>query len=84
MNKTAFIKKLSEEANISIERATAIDNVLEEVPIVGKTNKEKIIHTLEETLDVTYEEAENYYEIASRIIISAIKNKIVHPFKKQG
>ena len=81
MNKTGFIKKLSEEANISIEKATLIDSVLEDIPIIGKTNKEKIIATFEERININREEAENYYEIASKIMIEAVKYKLRHPFK---
>ena len=83
MNKTGFIKKLQKELNYNEEKCIIINSVLEDHFIIGKNNKEKIINDLIEKLTITEEEAENIYETSSKIISSAIKNKIVHPFKSQ-
>ncbi len=83
MNKTGFIKELQKELNYNEEKCIIINSVLEDHFIIGKNNKEKIINDLIEKLTITEEEAENIYETSSKIISSAIKNKIVHPFKSQ-
>ena len=83
MNKRGFINKLMEEANIDLNTATIINDVLEENSFFGKKNKEKIINALIERLNISYDEADNYYNIASSIITKAIKAKIKHPFKSQ-
>ena len=83
MNKRGFIEKIKEEANVSIETATMINDCMEEHFIIGKNTKEKTINDMMERMNISYDEADNYYNIASSIISKAIKNKIRHPFKSQ-
>ena len=83
MNKTGFINKLMNEVNVDLNTATIINSVIEDYSFFGKKNRTKIVNALVERLDVTEDEAENYYSIASRIIKESIKYKIRHPFKSQ-
>ena len=48
---------------------------------MGKKNKEKIISTLQEKLDITGEDANNIYNTSLDIINTNLKEKIKHPFK---
>lgn len=83
MNKTKFIQELNKKINLGEEKCTTINNILEDNFLIGKNNKEKIINSLIEKLDVKYDEAENIYDIAIEIILKEIKYKIKHPFKSQ-
>ena len=80
MNKKEVIKKLGEVTNLSEEKCTIINDILEEHFIIGKNNKEKIISDISEKLETTREESENIYELAMSIIGSGIKDKLKHPF----
>ena len=83
MNKHGFIEELEKELNYDEEKCILINSIIEDHFIIGKNNKEKIINDLIEKLTISEEEAENIYETASKIITSAIKNKIAHPFRSK-
>lgn len=80
MNKEDFIKKLSELTNLSEEKCTTINNILEDTFLIGKNNKEKMIKKLEEKLEITKEEAESIYEKAMSVLATSLKDKLKHPF----
>lgn len=82
MNKTQFISILSEKLNCDLDYSRKINDILEENPIFGRKNKEKITTEFINKLGVDTEEADRIYEIVSSIISTAIKDKIIHPFKK--
>lgn len=68
--------KLKEVTNLSDEKVTIIDEILNNHFIIGKNNKEKIVADFKEKLNLTDEEADNLYNQCSEIIVKGI-------FKKQ-
>jgi nucleoid DNA-binding protein len=81
MNKSEFIKKLSERLNYSIEDCTRINSILEDNFIISRKSKDKIIACLINEFNISEEEADKIYNISVEIISTSIKNKILHPFK---
>ena len=82
-NKTEFICELKKQTNYSNEQCIRIINVLENNFLIGRNNKIKIINDLIENLNFSAEEANNVYNISSNIIVSEVKRKIFHPFKRK-
>ena len=82
MNKTELIKKLAEELNLDEEKARLIESVISDHFIIGKENREKIIKDLIEKVGVSEEVADQIYNKFSEIAATSIKDKILHPFKK--
>ena len=80
VNKTKFIKELEKESQLSTEECLIINDVLENNFIIGKKNKNKIITSLIEKLNINYEESENIYNISMKIVSNSIKRKLKHPF----
>lgn len=83
MNKRGFIKELIKETKLPEEKCIIINDCMEEYFIIGRTNKEKTISLLMEKLNYDYAKADEIYNIASKIISTSIKDKIIHPFKSQ-
>jgi hypothetical protein len=81
MNKVEFIKELSCKLNCDIEYAYIISDLLENNFLLGKKNKKKLINHFISELDISLEEANNIYNVASSIIFREVKNKLKHPFK---
>ena len=82
MNKSGFIKKLSEKLEYDEEKCIVIESIIEDHFIIGESNKEKIIADLVEKAGVSQEEADNIYNTAADIIKTALKDKLLHPFRK--
>lgn len=82
MNKSGLIKKLSEELGFDEEKCILIESVIGDHFIIGKNNKEKIIKDLIEKVGVSEEVADQIYNKFSQIAATSIKDKILHPFKK--
>ena len=80
MNKETFIENIKKELDYDNEKCIIICDILEDHFLIGKKNKEKIINDLMEKLNIENEEAENIYEVSSKIITKEIKNKLFHPF----
>lgn len=83
MNKTGFIKELSEKLGYDEEKCTLINSVIEDYFIIGKSNKEKVLADLIEKVGVSNEDANKIYDVAMGIIAKEVKDKILHPFKKK-
>lgn len=81
MNKQGFIEELVKQTGYEKEKCIIISDSLEDNFLFGKNNKKKTINTLINNLNCDEEEANRLYEIASSIIIAAIKNRIKHPFR---
>ena len=81
MNKTGFIKKLSEVTGYSKDTCEKINEVLEDNFLIGKKNKVKIVSGLKEKLNLKEEDADKLYETCMDIISKELKEKIKHPFK---
>ena len=82
MNKTGFIKKLSKELNCDEDKARRINYIIEDTSLIGEKNKEKMVSRFISDLNMTEEEADNTYNKCMDVITSSMKNKILHPFKK--
>ena len=80
MNKKQFINELKKETKLSMEECLTINCVLENNFIIGKKNKNKIIKSLIENLNINYEESEKIYNTSMKIILNSIKRKLKHPF----
>ena len=83
MNKMSFTKKISEELNVDLDYAKRIIKSFDEYPMVGRENKNKIIASLIEELNISEDEADNIYNVVSAIAAKAVKDKLLHPFKKE-
>ena len=81
MNKHGFVEEISKQTNRDIKDSIIIADCFDNHFIVGKKNKEKTILDIQDKLEVEYEEASELYNIVSKIIATAIKNKLRHPFK---
>lgn len=83
MNKNGFIKELSKQTGYDEEKCILINNIIEDHFIFGRKNKDKIIQDLQVRANLSEDDAENIYDISSKIITEEIKNKLKHPFKSQ-
>lgn len=84
MNKSGFIKELSNKLGYDEEKCTLINSVIEDTFIIGKNNKEKILADLVEKVGVSEEEADKIYNTAMEILVKSVKDKIAHPFKRDN
>lgn len=80
MNKSGFIQEIKKQTNRDEREAIIIADCFDNHFIIGKKNKEKTVIDIEEKLEVNHEEAEEVYEIVSKIIATAIKDRLKHPF----
>lgn len=83
MNNSKFIKELSKETGYNEEKCIMINSLLGNHFIFGKKNKEKIIQNLKLKINLCEDDAENIYDIAMKIIVTEIKNKLKHPFRSK-
>ena len=83
MNKTEFIKELSKQTGYDEEKCMKINEVIDDIFLIGKKNKEKMIAGFIENLEITEEEANKIYETVMSIIGNELKDKLKHPFKSQ-
>ena len=82
MNKRGFIELLQKETGRSENDCIIINDCIEQYPIVGRKNKDKIVSLLIERLNISLEEANEIYNLSSKMILGRIKHKIIHPFSK--
>lgn len=80
MRKHDFIEVLEEKANITNEQAVAVNEIIESHSIIGKNSKRQVEAEISETLNVDMEEAIRISDIASGILVTALKDKMKHPF----
>ena len=81
MNKTYFINEIMKELKCDESYARQVLDLYEENFIIG--NKEKTIDLFIKNLNVSTEEANNLYEVCSKIVASSLKDKVFHPFKNR-
>ena len=82
MNKTKFIQELCKRTKLEEEKCI-VNSILEDNFLIGKQNKEKVVNSIIEKLNIETTQAERIYETAMDIIAKEIKYKIRHPFKSQ-
>ena len=83
MNKTEFIKVLSEKLNVDEEYARKINDILEDNFFIGKKNKAKLVNDFITRLNISESKANEMYESIISIIGAEIKEKIKHPFRSK-
>ena len=76
-----FIKKLQEKLGYDEGKCIIISSIIDHF-IVGVNNKEKIKEDLMEKLGIGEEEAYKIYNVIAETIAGGLKDKILHPFKK--
>lgn len=82
MNKTYFINELVKRLKYDESYARQVLDLYEENFIIG--NKEKTINLFINNLKVSDKDANNLYEVCSKIVTSSLKEKVLHPFKKEN
>lgn len=80
MNREKFIERLSNQADLTKEKAILVNDILENNFFISKRYKDKIISEIVLSLNININEATKIYEITKDIIGSEIKNKLKHPF----
>ena len=80
MNREKFIEWLSNQADLTKEKAILVNDILENNIFISKRYKDKIISEIVLSLNININEATKIYEIAKDIIGSERKNKLKHPF----
>lgn len=83
MNNKELINKVNEQLKLSNESLLIFSEIVNDIPIIGKNNKEKMINEFINKLNVDKKTAEYYYETFSSILVSKMKDKIKHPFKSK-
>lgn len=83
MNKTEFIKELSDRLSYNEEQCTIINSILEDNFFISKKSKDKIICEIVLKLNIDIDEATRIYDIARKIMNEQVKNKLKHPFKNK-
>ena len=83
MNKSEFVNELSKQTGYSLEKCNEINSIIEDIFIIGKKNKEKMMERFKTELNFKDDEANKLYEIVMNILGTEIKNKLKHPFKSQ-
>ncbi len=81
MNNKQVIEKVQEKFNLDEKSLKIFTNIINDIPVIGKKNKSKMISAFIEQLSIDEEKAEEYYEVFSEIIATALKDKLKHPFK---
>ena len=84
MDKEKFIEELSSRIGLDKEKCTVINSIIEDTFLIGKKSKEKMVDAFKEKLNIEPDKAEKIYEEAMSIITTNMKDKLKHPFKKQG
>lgn len=84
MNKSGFIRELSKQTGYDEEKCTLINSIIENYFIFGRKNKDRIIQDLQTKASLSEDDSENIYDIAIKIIIEEIKDKLKHPFKSKN
>ncbi len=83
MNKTEFIKQLSNNLSYSEDKCAIINDILESNFFISKKSKNKIIDDFVEKLKIDNKEASYIYEVSTKIVNDEIKYKLKHPFGSQ-
>ncbi|MCQ2531728.1 MAG: hypothetical protein MJ093_03370 [Saccharofermentans sp.] len=80
MRKHDFIETLAEKANITIDEATKVNEIIEAHSLIGKKSKLAATEEMGAALGVDFTRADEISNTAYDIIAQAMKEKIKHPF----
>ncbi|MBR1540489.1 MAG: hypothetical protein IJ629_04920 [Clostridia bacterium] len=83
MNKTEFLKVLSEKTGLDEGKCKQINEIVEGTFLIGRNNKEKMLEKFISTLNIDKSEADKIYNTVMGIVGNELKNKIKNPFKSQ-
>ena len=81
INKTEFIKELSNKTGFNEDECRDINNIIEDTFIIGKKNKEKMKEKLKTELNYNDDEANKVYKAVMEILALEVKDKLKYPFK---
>ena len=81
INKKSFIIELQDNTNLSYEECLIVNDILEKNFIFNKKKKDKVINELILKLNISYDRANEIYDVIMQFISSKIKEKIKYPFK---
>ena len=76
-----FIEAISKKTNLTKGEATIVNSVLEDNFFLSKKSKDKIVASIQNDINVSYDRALEIYEICIDIVKENIKFKLKHPFK---
>lgn len=81
MNKTEYIEALSKSADVTIEQAELVDEILESRNVLRKKNEPLFVAEISKKLNVDNVRAKEIYDAGYGLIGSGIVNKVKHPFR---
>lgn len=81
MNKHQFLEEIKKQTGYTEEKCLQIIDVMDDIFLIGKKNKQKMIDAFKEKLNVSEEEADDIYNKVMSIVKNAVKDKQKHPFK---
>lgn len=82
MSNRKVLEKVNEKLKLDTSSLSIFSNIVNDIPVIGKRNKEKMIKRFINELKVDKDTATHYYETFKEIITTIIKDKLKHPFKK--
>mgnify|MGYP006928593861 CR=1 FL=1 len=82
MSNRKVLEKVNEKLKLDNSSLSIFSNIVNDIPVVGKRNKEKMIKRFMNELKVDESTAAYYYETFKEIITNIIKDKLKHPFRK--
>lgn len=83
MNKKIFIKELANRLNLSLEKSTTIDTILETDFFISKKRKDKIVVELKKQLEIEEQEANNIYLTAVQMWRKEIEKNFTNSKEKE-
>ena len=81
MNKNGFINEIQKHTDKDVKDCIIIADCFDKHFFIGRKNKDATVSELMEKLEIDHEEADQVYNITSKIITTAIKDKLKHPFR---
>lgn len=84
MRKHDFIERLANEAQITVEEATVVNDIIENHSLIGHKSKAAATEEMATLLNVDLTRADEISNTAYSIIASAMKDKLKHPFSPKG
>lgn len=82
MNNRKVLEIVNEKLKLDDTSLSIFSSVVNDIPVVGKRNKELMIKRFMNELKVDESTATHYYETFKEIITTIIKDKLKHPFRK--
>ena len=84
MNRAEFLVKIQKTTGLTDEKIDKLNKILEDHIPVGKTNKEKIIFSLQKELGMSEKDADKLYNDIAKVFTEETANKVKGAFKEFG